>query len=1134
MKQLLHTIAVLFLSGLLVLRAEGRDVVAEEIAKLPPPAKRQVDYERDVRPLLVKHCQGCHGPEKQESGFRVDTRQLLLTGGDHGTPAIIVGKSESSPLVRFTAGLEKDLVMPPEGNRLSADEIGVLRAWIDQGLKMPAADAAEPPLNANHWSLRPVVRPTPPDLKSAWVANPIDAFILTRLQAAQLEPSPPAARRDLIRRVYLDMLGLLPTPEEVAAFAGDDSPTAFETLVDRVLANPHYGERWGRHWLDVVRYAESNGFETNYERPNAYQYRDWVIRALNADLPYDKFVTAQLAGDSVGEDAATGFLVGGAYDAVKSPDPNLTAQQRQDELADMVNATGTAFLGLTVGCARCHSHKFDPITQTDFYALQAVFSGVRHGERAIKLGNDSQESNRQREATEQAARIAKLNAELQRLRPAPFTGEVAIIDDEHLERVKPLVEPRGRGVNPQGTERGEQSDPGGAGRAPNISGGRYAWWDNRAGIDMLSYRPQLAGEWRIWLSWGCGWNTHTTDAQYLLDSDGDLTTKQDQQLIATVNQQLFADGSGRPVGQPLWSGFYDAGTHKLTANSVLLVRGGKQGEAITADVVVCEQATADTASNGKVAARSTQPHLLPPVNARQNDEHFPAVETRYLRFSCEATNSAEPCLDELEIWTVGENSVNVALATAGAKISSSGDYGGDPKHRLEHLNDGKYGNDRSWISSTPGTGWVQIEFPQPVKIERVVWGRDRALQYQDRLATRYRIDAAEKPNEWRAVASSQRRVPFGVGPGDALGYRTLGLTGEAARQVEAGEKQLREWERQLKQLTAQPMAYAGQFAQPGATYRLHRGDPLAPREPVQPEALTALRKPVGSLELSSDAAERDRRAALARWITAPNNPLTPRVIVNRLWQYHFGRGIVGTPSDFGKMGELPTHPELLDWLAAELPERQWSLKQIHRLILLSNTYRQASAPRAAALAKDKESALLWRYPPRRIEAEAIRDNILLVSGALDQRMFGPGFMLFEPNTNYSRNWIAKDEFGPAEFRRMIYAVQLRMKRDAVFGAFDCPDGGQITPRRSSSTTPVQALSLFNSPFILQQSRLLGERVERESGKDAVKQIRRVFELTLGRSPRDDEAAAAADLTRLHGLTAFCRAMLNCNEFLFLP
>ena len=809
-----------------------------------------------------------------------------------------------------------------------------------------------------HWAFQPITPPPLPAVSSS-ARNEVDRFIFAELARKDLSPSPEADRRTLLRRLCFDVTGLPPTPEEVDAFEKDASPDAFERLVDRLLASPHYGERWARHWLDVVRFAETTGFEVNTPRPNAWRYRDYVIQSFNEDKPYDRFVREQIAGDALGADAATGFLVAGPDDKVKSPDPVLTANQRADELHDMVSTTGSAFLGLTVGCARCHDHKFDPIPQTDYYAIKAVFAGVQHGDR-------------------------------------------------------PLA------------------------------------------------RPEAAAE---------------------------------AKELAERRQQLAALDAKLAEFEPLAS---------------LSVAGVRR----------------------------------PPVNLRLNVERFAPASARRLRFTISQTTDAEPCLDELEVYTAGAAPRNIALASAGTGARASSVYPNSELHRIEHLNDGQYGNSRSWISNERGRGWVELEFPETVTIDRVVWGRDRERKYADRLALDYRLEIATGSNDWRMVASSTDRQPYAPGGKPAA---TLNLDGLPPAEVARAKSLLAEraaHEGRLAELNQAAMIYGGVFtAQPPPTYRLHRGDPTAPREVIAPGVLSALAAPAAfggqpgnqpsDSSKASPTEDQQRRLVLARWITDPVNPLTPRVLINRLWQGHFGEGLVSTPSDFGANGAKPTHPELLDWLASEFKARGWSLKAMHRLILTSATYRQSSAPRPDALAVDAGSRLLWRFPPRRLEAEPIRDLILAVSGQLDVRMGGPGFSVFEPNDNYVRVYAPRKEFGPGEWRRMVYATGVRQRPDGVFGAFDCPDGGQIAPKRTRSTTPLQALNLLNSGFMMQQAGFLAARLPREAGSDPAAQVRRGFALTFQREPDAEELAGATGLVCEQGLTVFCRALFNANELIYV-
>lgn len=939
-----HALICGLVGGIVLGREPAQSAPPGETASrpIPPAAERPVDFERDVRPILEARCFSCHGAETSEAGLRLDLESRLRKGGDSGEPAVLPGQGETSYLVRLVAGAEPERAMPPDEEPLSDEQIGILRAWIDQGAAWtgPGQASAEADLEDLPWSFQELAKSPPPALASEWCANPVDAFILQGLRSKGLEPSPSANRRTLVRRLYLDALGLPPTPEVIERFESDTRPDAYRRLVEQVLASPHFGERWARHWLDVVRFAESDGLETNHERPKAYHYRDYVIGAMNADLPYDRFVLEQLAGDAVGVDAATGFLVGGPRDIVRSPDITLTKMQRQDELADMVNTTGTAFLGMTIGCARCHNHKFDPISQRDYFAVQAVFAGVRHGERLIR-------------------------------------------DENQRERERQLA---------------------------------------------------------------------AVDSQ-----------------MADLHRQL------RLVG------------------------------------------------------------LRDPINARRNDESFAPVRAKFVRMTIMRTNTGiQPCIDEFEIFSQAGSEApaqNVALAAHGTRVTASGTYPNSEIHRLEHLHDGLYGNSRSWISDTNQTGWVQFELPEETTIDSIHWGRDREQRFTDRLPLDYRIEVAIEPNEWQLVADSRARLTLTDGALKIDDAFRGEMPAESLSRAEEWISRLNTLRKQREGLSAASnTAYAGRFERPEPTHRLYRGDPLAPREEVAPDALTTIR----SLELTPETPEQDRRLALAKWIGDRKNPLTARVLVNRVWQFHFGEGLVDTPSDFGRMGSRPTHPELLDWLASEFVEHGWSMKQLHRLILLSNTYQQSSAPRPEALAIDAGSRALWRYPPRRLESEAIHDGILSVSGTLDPRMHGPGLSTFAPNTNYVRVYDPKTEFASADLRRMVYQQAIRMEHGPAFGPFDLPDAGQPCPKRGRSTTALQSLGLMNSPFLDEQAQFTSERLAREVGPDVDSQIQRLFQLALGRRPESVEMKAASALAKEFGLMAVCRALLNSNEFLFIP
>ncbi|MEK6235596.1 MAG: DUF1553 domain-containing protein, partial [Planctomycetales bacterium] len=481
---------------------------------------------------------------------------------------------------------------------------------------------------------------------------------------------------------------------------------------------------------------------------------------------------------------------------------------------------------------------------------------------------------------------------------------------------------------------------------------------------------------------------------------------------------------------------------------------------------------------------------------------------------------------------------NIARASAGATVTSSGNKVDPNRHELRFVHDGRFGNSRSWMSSEVGKGWLELGFPAEQKIDRVTWGRDREGKYADRLATDYLIEIVASDGKRQTVADSSDRRKLDPTDGKPAAISTAGLTEVERKEVAALTRELAGLESKSKTAEQSRRIFAGTFRAPDKIHLLARGDPEQPGELVAPRTLSAF----GSRRLSQDAAEQQRRKLLADWIADAENPLTARVMMNRVWQGHFGRGLVETGNDFGRGGQPPTHPELLDWLASEFIRSGWSVKHMHKLIVLSAAYRQSSVGRAPepslpknadATSVDAEVRLLWRYPTRRLDAETIRDSMLAVSGRLNLKMGGPGYNLFNKRGGLS-GFLPVKSFTGDGLRRMIYAHKVRRERDAVFGAFDCPDAGQSTARRQESTTPIQALNLFNSRFTLDQAEAFADRVQNEAGGEVAEQIKAAWRLALTREPTPEELADAEPVVQSHGLATLCRVLFNSNEFLYSP
>ncbi|MFU7558959.1 PSD1 and planctomycete cytochrome C domain-containing protein [Roseiconus sp. JC912] len=1066
-----------------------------------------IDFVRDVRPIFQKHCYSCHGPDKQKSGLRLDIKSAAFNGGDGYGPSLVAGNAADSPLFELVTSDDEYSRMPPADDSestapLSAEEISILKAWIDAGAIWPdGVDLAKLENRLDHWSFKPMKSPEIPTVDDpSWAHNFIDRFIQSRLSQEGLSPSASADHTVWLRRVTLDLTGLPPTPSEVTAFLQDaekQGEAAYVAVVDRLLKSPRYGERWGQHWLDVARYADTHGFEVNTERPNAWPYRDYVIAAFNNDTPYDQFIREQLVGDAMGVDAATGFLVTASVllpGQIGKDAPSIRLA-RQDSLDEIVNNIGQGFLGLSVGCARCHDHKFDPITAKDYYSMQAFVAGVEYADREIQTPESEA---KRKEAKTLHHQVAKLDSQLTEFVPLAKPREEA-----HSEREMPNAKSNVHSFSPI-----------------NAKFVRFTIHDSNLHPSLGLIEPCI-DEFEIFTADSEPKNIALASAGTKVSASGSRTSARHK--LEHVNDGRYGNESSW-MSDSKGRGWLMFELPTTTAISKVVWGRDRNGELDDRLATAFRLEVGSTPDSLQTVAA-----ILPPrqqISPIKNIDRFTPVLAKKLRFTVLSTNNLEPCIDELEVLnTAGEN---VALSSQGTTIRTSGDIIVADRHQPDFINDGEYGNSRSWLSNAVGTGWIELEFAEAQLIDRVVWGRDRNGKFKDRLPTDYRIEIAID-DRWQLLADATDRQPWNPDRPSEKSFTVGGLPEQDARDASRLLRQKKKLESRIAKLQNRQKAFAGQFRQPDEIHLLRRGDPEQPADLVTPAALSA----IGDLRLPNSTPEQRRRVALAEWITSPQNPLTARVMANRIWQWHFGIGLVETANDFGRNGALPSHPELLDRLALELIDSDWSVKHMHRLIVLSSTYRQSGSSNAKATAVDADVRLLWRYPSRRLEGEAIRDSMLAVSGQLNLSMGGRGFDLFNRRGGLT-GFSPIESFSGEGLRRMIYAHKVRRERDGVFGAFDCPDAGQSTPRRVQSTTPIQALNLFNSRLTLEQSDAFADRVIAEVGDDTESQVQLAYTIALGRPPSAVELSDAEQTVQRYGLPTLCRVLFNSNEFLFLP
>ncbi len=963
-------------------------------------------FRDQIAPVFERRCVGCHNDEDRAGGLSLQSATAAFADG-----YIEAGDAVASHLLTVITPVNGKAAMPKDADPLTAEEIAGIRDWINAGATWPAGLRLETARvkNFDGWAFQPVQRSPVPDLADAWVRTPVDAFILQQLRAKGLTPAPEADRRTLIRRLTFDLTGLPPSPADVENFINDADPQAYERLVERLLASPHYGERWARHWLDVVKYADTCGYDKDKLRQNAWPYRDYVVRSFNTDKPYSRFVEEQIAGDVLfpGEPdgiLGLGFIAAGPWDFighVEVSESKIDGKVARDlDRDDMVSNAINTFCSVTIQCARCHHHKFDPFTQEQYYGLQAVFAAVDRAERPYDLDPNIEATRRQLTAQVRAdnADLAALQKELD-VAAGPRLGEL----QARKQQLQSSLQVR---------------------KAPEFG-----------------YHSAIA---------------KTPDANKWVE----VTLPEAADISRIVLHPCHDDYAG------IGAGF---------------------GFPVRFRVEI-SQSNADDATTNWIGVADFSARDYP--NPGLTPVEIPCQVSRVRRIRVTATRLA-----------TRQNDYMLALA------------------ELEAF--GPTDIDRNLASAGTVTALDSIEAP-------VRWGRTNVID-----------------GKWAEGGDAALTQELAAVERELNGMLATVETPERVSRRESLKQRIADAETRLKSLPAGKLVYAaathfspqGNFRPteglPRAVHVLPRGDITRPAAVAVPGVLPWSED--SEWQFDSQLSEGERRAALARWLTRPDHPLVWRSIVNRIWQYHFGEGLVATPNDFGRMGAVPTHPELLDWLASEFRDRGQSFKSLHRLIVTSSVYRQSSAYDAANAAIDSGNQSLWRINRRRLEAEEIRDSILSVSGALDVSMGGPGYWLFElerPEHSPHFQYHKFDPANPASHRRSIYRFIVRSQPNPWMTTLDCADSSQSTPRRNETLTSLQALSLMNNGFSLAMARRFSQRL-REEGGPLPEQVARAIELTIQRPATTEERQELISFAEAYGLENLCRYLFNLSEFVYL-
>ncbi len=937
------------------------------------------DFTAEVQPILRAHCIQCHGPEKQKNGLRLDSPDALRQGGDSGA-LFTVEKSGESLLYQVVAGLHKDIIMPAKGEKLDEAALATLKAWIDGGAVLPEADGERAEVVSDHWAYQPIANSVVPEVQQQdWVQNPIDNFVLHTMEQQGVVPSPEGDRVTLMRRLYLDLIGLPPTPEEVAAYLADDSADAYAQLVDRLLASEHYGERWGRHWLDLARYADSDGYEKDTFRPWAWRYRNWVIDALNADMPYDQFVTEQLAGDllpdaTLEQKVATGFH----RNTLTNKEGGVDQEEfRIAQVVDRTNTTYQAFMGITMNCAQCHTHKYDPITIREFYESMAFFNVGKELDIAAPLANEVDRYEKKK-----------------------------VISDKRIEEAREAIREY----------------------APRLKDKLAAWEET---LDV----PEK------------GWEV-LSPASYSSAGGAEFKKLKDDSLLVK-------------------------GPEPITDTYTVVARTRSQGiRAIRLEALTDKFLTRNgpgRAPNGNFMLTDFKVHAMPFGKTHDGvDVKFSKAEATFEQKEHAIGNAID---DDLRSgWAVFRGEETNQDLSATFWLEEPIDFADGAV--LKFTFDQRYGNQHN-------LGRFRISL---VTVDPAVLPSSDALH-----------QALLKPVEKRSNEEQEQVLAyFSENDPDMKG-----LQGELDKLIAAAPKAPDTMAQTLVADSEPPTTYIHQRGN-----FMRKGEQVAANTPAVFPAIVA-------------RGETPDRLDFARWLTGAENPLASRVAVNRVWDKLFGDGLVRTPEDFGVRGEVPTHPELLDWMAHDFMKQGWGQKALIRQIVSSNTYKQSSNHRPALADKDPQNRLLARQNRFRVEAEITRDLFLSASDLLNKKVGGPSVRPPLPegfaNLGYANSIKFDESKGDEKYRRGIYIQFQRTIAYPMLMTFDCPDSNTTNIKRSRSNTPLQALTLLNDPVFVECAEGLGTRILTQVEGGAEERVKHAFQICMAREPEMDELAALTAL-----------------------